>query len=487
MVELRDVGRRLNEKVINDSKKNLYCFLKEFWQCVPGNGQLSENFHIEYICRRFQEYGERIQKRKEKLGDAYINVPPGSTKSSIASVFFPVWLWINDPSITIITGSFSLTIAKQLAGKSRDLIRSDRFQEFFGHIVEIRRDSDSKTRYKTTAGGERIVTSSGSAVTGEHAHVIIIDDPIDPQGVKSEAVLTTVNDWMTKTLPSRVKDKEVAPTMVIMQRLHENDPTGAALKRAREEGEKIEHICLPATDDYPITPSFLKDQYQEGHLDLKRMGPAALKALKTKLGSIEFAGQFGQQPRLLEGNIVTEKMLPIIKYEKLPPAVWDLPRDFTIDTSDKDGQENDPTGLLSYVEYRGYMFVFDFLKVKSLFSRRIEIIKQFVLKNQGNALSRVYIEPKSSGLAVTQFLREHTTINAIEWKAIPGGKGERLQTCTPFLEATRVILVEGPWNEEFIYDVTTFPNAQDKEAVDVLVMAIVNTFMSSKGGYQMSK
>src|SRR5690606_9375662 len=137
------------------------------------------NWHIEYLCGRLQEYGMRVVRREPKLSDLIINIPPGTSKSTIATVMFPAWLWTADPTIRALTGSYSASLSTDHAVKSRDIIRSDKYAEYFPEI-EIKRDQDNKTHYKNVKGGERYATSVGGTVTGFHAHIIIIDDPLNP-------------------------------------------------------------------------------------------------------------------------------------------------------------------------------------------------------------------------------------------------------------------------------------------------------------------
>src|SRR5690606_26098698 len=94
--------------------------------------------------------------------------------------------------------------------------------------------------------------------TGFHAHIILVDDPIDPNRVMSDIEVRKANHWMDTTLPFRKVDKNVTATVLVMQRLHQDDPTGHWLKLAGIEKDqrghwkypdklktKIKHICLP--------------------------------------------------------------------------------------------------------------------------------------------------------------------------------------------------------------------------------------------------
>src|SRR5690606_16618717 len=81
----------------------------------------------------------------------------------------------------------------------------------------------------TTRGGMRFATSVGGRVVGRHANVIVIDDPIKPQGITDLSLAEAVR-WKQETLSSRLFPG--GAVVLIMQRLHERDLAG----HAEEEG-----------------------------------------------------------------------------------------------------------------------------------------------------------------------------------------------------------------------------------------------------------
>ena len=69
----------LERSVCRDS---FFCFLKRFWSIVVPEAPVW-NWHIEFICNEMQKLAERVFKGLPKKYDLLINVPPGSTKSTI--------------------------------------------------------------------------------------------------------------------------------------------------------------------------------------------------------------------------------------------------------------------------------------------------------------------------------------------------------------------------------------------------------------------
>jgi hypothetical protein len=89
----------------------------------------------------------------------------------------------------------------------------------------------------TTRQGYRLATSTGGVLTGRGADIILIDDPLKPEEALSDAQRQACNEWYDHTLYSRQNDERRGATIIIMQRLHEDDLVGHVL--AQEEWEII--------------------------------------------------------------------------------------------------------------------------------------------------------------------------------------------------------------------------------------------------------
>lgn len=166
-------------------KESFFEFVQSFWDVVIKEEPVY-NWHIPYLCDELQKLSVSIVKREKKPYDLIINIPPGTTKSTITTIMFPAWLWTQDPSIRIITNSYSNDLSIEHSVKSRDIITSDKYKELFPEVV-IRRDKSAKGAYENTATGARYTTSTGGTITGKHAHVIISDDPLNPSQAASDA------------------------------------------------------------------------------------------------------------------------------------------------------------------------------------------------------------------------------------------------------------------------------------------------------------
>lgn len=469
--------------VADDLKASYFRFFCHFWSSISAE-PLHLNWHIKFVCDELQRVGELVIARQAKEYDLIINIPPGSSKSSMCTVLFPAWLWARDASLRVISGSYESGLSMAHAGLSKDCIQSDEYKAMFPD-VQIRRDADAKSLYMTTEGGERISTASGKSITGRHAHLILVDDPANPQVVNSDAKLKQVNDWMKKTLPTRKVEKENTPTILVMQRLRENDPTGEALKEAQDNPNiRIRHICLPARNDFPVScadeivefegeTKTVADWYADsgGLLDPVRMSDTALAETSTKLGSTEYAGQFGQQPFALQGNHIKRSHFGTYQLHALPDGVNDVYIDTA--TSEKELKDNDPTGILIYRVHQSKVYLVYFMKGRWTSPELRAKINWIGEKFLSGRRSKIHMENKSNARSVKQEIEAANTVYSIILDNPIGGKLERVKSEESVLEAKRVLLPDNePWVEDFLNQVCGFPNMTHDEEVDCLTGAI---------------
>ena len=79
-------------------KGSLFEFVKSFWSIIIPEDPVF-NWHIPYLCEELEKLAVYIVSREKKPYDLIINIPPGTTKSTIVTIMFPAWLWTQDPTI----------------------------------------------------------------------------------------------------------------------------------------------------------------------------------------------------------------------------------------------------------------------------------------------------------------------------------------------------------------------------------------------------
>jgi predicted phage terminase large subunit-like protein len=498
--EKEQLVRVLLEKNRRKYNTNFYEFFKDAWKAVDPYTELQENWHIHYLSFIAQKLTiQATSNKKPPHTTVLINVPPRSLKSWIFNIALPVWAWTLNPSLPIITASYSEVLALGFARKSQSIIKSDWFKQIYGDHVIIDqayggREAVGETQ--TSTGGLRFSTSTGGTIVGKGFLLGIIDDPIKPDDAREEKALQKNLNFWVESFDTRRNDPKKAVAIVIMQRVAENDMSGHLVELYENDPDFL-HINLPAvadgTEKVPYLEEFLlwckdnkynirkKDIYELNYLFGRRFDTFFIEKQKRK-GAIFWNTQYQQNPLPTEGLTFKREWFEIITYEEYKKRTKNknLITNFVTDTAYTKNTLNDPSAILSYTSENNIVYLTNFTEEYIDSAKLPEWIEKTVTKNNYTNRSTITIEPKGSGLVVISLTKEHTNLNVAPYKFpkaakvnINMSKEERAEAITPICESGKVVLVKGGWNERFLQQLTTFPLAKHDEAVDTLVMAVL--------------
>lgn len=454
--QFRDLPIHIDEVALTKSvcEESLWQFTRTFWdEIIPE--PMVPNFHMEFLCDELQTLAERVFAGEPKEYDLIVNIPPGTSKSTICSVIFPAWTYTRMPHARHICGSHTNDLVLNLSRMSRNIVRSPLYQACWPHIT-LSDDQDAKGYWVTEQKGFRFsCTVAGKTPTGFHGHFLSVDDPIDPQKAISKAELKAANEWMSNTLFNRKVDKLVSVTVLIMQRLHQNDPTGYLLKEAEKGGTSIRHIRLPCDDTFDISPKYLKKFYKAngGLLDPKRLPRSVMKEFRTK-GEYSYAGQYGQTPIPLGGGMFRTARIHVGKY---PPPAADFKR--RVRYWDKAGTEDGgayTAGVLMGIDRWDRIWVLDVVRGQWEAFERETIIQQTARLDGIGVDIAIEQEPGSGGkesaqATVGRLIGFHIIVD------VP--KGDKMQRADPYsyqTNAGNVHLAPGQWNSAYLEELTFF-------------------------------
>jgi predicted phage terminase large subunit-like protein len=442
-------------------KRKLSFFVREFWDIIIEE-DLEWAPHMDVLCDEIQAVYERVIARQPKLYDLIINIPPGTSKSTIVTIMAPIWSWTRDASLRHITASYSETLSTEHAVKSRDIVRCARFKRYFPHVV-IKPDEDNKTNYKTVKNGQRFVTSVTGTVTGVHAHIITVDDPLNPKQAASEAELAEANRFFDQTITTRKVDKRVTPLILIMQRLAQNDPSGHLLEKKKVG---IRHICLPATLAPNVKPVEYRDIYEDDHLDINRLGPEVLAEMKVDLGSYGYAGQFDQSP-VPAGGLIWKKWFIEIPDHDWPDKKYGTDHGTDWDLAYTKDDDNAASAYVDSFRFNNRIFIEDYDWAWLEFP---DLIKWMKTKQ-----APYYIEAKASGKSSKQTLSKQGIV-AIEIP-VKGGSDKlaRARMATPIAESG-IVCIRKSMADRIYNDsrqgILHFPKGQFKDLADALAQCL---------------
>lgn len=452
------------ELVASICRESFYEFVKEWWDTVVQEKPIW-NWHIRYICKRLQRYAERVFKGKARESDFVLNVPPGTTKSLLCSVFFPAWVWTRMPSAKFLGVSYSHTLAQDLSSKTRDVVKSDKYRACFPS-VKIRDDQDAKAYFKNTDGGVRYAAGVDGTVTGFHFHFIVIDDPLNPNQSHSPVEVAKANRWIKSTLSSRKIDKRVSVTILVMQRLHEEDPTAQFVRK----GKIVSHVRLPAqVEDTPL-PSFLAKRYRKGLLDAIRLSAKVLKETEEDMGAMAYSAQYRQQPVPPGGGMFVVRRLkmghPPDKFKRIARC-WDK-----AGTTAGEDWGAFTVGVKLAMDFDGRVWVLDVIRVQMDSFEREKLIRR-TAENDGKRCIVVLEQEGGSGGKESA---ENTVRSLVGFRVrtvtVGQGKGNKERRADPFstqVNGGNVVLnLEGrdTWHGPFREELKYFPKGKYSDQVD---------------------
>lgn len=441
-------------------RKSFYEFVKHHWDVVIQADPVW-NWHIKYICDEMQVVAERVFLNLPKLYDLILNVPPGSTKTTICSIMFPAWVWTRMMHARIIGASYAHTVAMDNSRKSRLVVESEKYRALFPE-VQLREDQNTKGFYETTAGGDRVAVGAEGAITGRHGHFLITDDPINPREARSELQIKNVNTWMGETLATRKVDKRVSVMILIMQRLHQEDPTGYALGIA-DANNPVKHICLPGDcTEYAVKPARLKTKYVDGLLDPVRIPRSVLEKEKKILGPYGYAGQYGQSPVPLGGGMFK---FELVKLAPLPLRFVRVVRYW--DKAGTDGGGAHTAGVKLAELEDGSFMILDVIRGQWDSGQREQIIKQTAIADGRGVTVGVEQEPGSGGKESAQNTVKMLAGFSVQVDRVTGDKVTRADPFSVQVNIGNVKALEGAgWWADYRNEMQFFPFSKYKDQID---------------------
>ena len=450
--------------------ETLYGCLQHVWGTIIQETP-HYNWHMEYLCNEIQDVLERAFRGEKKTHDLIINVPPGTSKSTIVSVVAPMWAWTRMPGMRTIVSTHAYDLGLDLSRKGREVFKGElRLTpgQTFGelHGLNLKADLDAKGHFGNTHNGERYCcTVGGKNPMGRHAHCLIIDDPIDPEAAFSEVKRINANRFITNTLPSRMVDKTKVPIILLMQRLHQDDPTGHLIKQWTKSKTPFKHICIPAelTDD--VSPPELREHYerQGGLLDPVRLPRSVLDQIKAT-SAYAYASQYLQTPIPLGGGMFDGDLLRESVTTETPPRMKKVVRFWDKAASHESGCYT--AGVKMGVDFSGKFWLLNVRRFQKATDARERAILATARLDGADVEIGIEQEPGSAGVDSINAAIKSLAGFRVTPERPSGEKAVRAEPLATQVSGRNVVLCAGEWVDDFITECEYFPNSTYKDQVD---------------------
>lgn len=298
-------------KVRKECDKSLIAFTQFFFKELTGNKFIRNN-HQDVICGKLQELD------KYKLELLNINIPPRFSKTELAAVnFISRGIGMN-PNASYLYITASDELRSQTSVAIRNIVTHPFFKIMYG--VELRKDQNSKSTWRTVQGGGLKTATIFGQITGFGAGImketveeirnfegcIVLDDinKIDDSDTEN-----AINDKVTRvvfnTVLSRRNSKDT-PIINIQQRAGLSDITAEFMDHYGLENPKAEFLIMPVISKEGVP-------LWEWKHDLK-----AIEVLRTSPRTAHvFETQYMQNPIPKEGVVFVKDEMNWFNYNDL--------------------------------------------------------------------------------------------------------------------------------------------------------------------------
>ena len=306
---------------------SLLLFTKVFFKLRTGkefrvSKPIGRESHHITICKALTKVMRGEIKR------LIINVPPRYGKSELA-IHFVAWCIARYPDCNFMYLSHAYSLAARQTQIVRDILTLPDYQALFG--VKLKSASTAKHDFETMSAGSVYAAGMEGTILGRGAGIkhcdrfggcLLIDDAHEADEAQSDIKRKRVTDRYDGTLRGRRNDGINTPTVVIAQRLHEEDICGHLQEKDYEGWDVVE---IPALDD------------AENALDPVLHTKEQLLLMKEH-NTYTFWSQMQQKPQPPGGGIYLEEDFLILEQE--PELLMTF---ITADTAETDKQCNDAT------------------------------------------------------------------------------------------------------------------------------------------------
>jgi predicted phage terminase large subunit-like protein len=434
-------------------------FVRYFFKRRKGT-KFIFNAHHRVLC------DDLMRVHRGEITNYIANTPPRYSKTELIVVMFSAWCFMKNPRCEFIHLSYADPLVLENSDAIREIVKSAEFRALWPHIT-VKVNKDSKKAWDTEQGGKFYATSSGGQVTGFGAGrldevredgefvfsgCLLIDDPLKPDDARSDSMRKYVNERWDNTFKSR-RNGPRTPTIVVMQRLHEDDFT-AMLKCDTEFEWFVREMRALVDEDLPTERALWPAKHTV----------EALHAMKRK-NSYMFAGQMQQRPAPLGGGLIRGEWFR--RYDVPPPIMY---RKIYADTAQKTSERHDYSVFQCWgAGDDKRIYLLDQIRGKweapELRRRALAFWAKHMAVVETGTLRQMRIEDKASGTGLIQDIRMqgHIPVYAQQRNR---DKFLRVGDGTPYIEAGLVCIPEAaPFTQEFIDENESF-TADDTHAND---------------------
>ena len=468
-VKAEIIRRAENELKIREARNNLLSFISVTYKDYKIGWVHQE------ICQTLDLFlKDLIEGKRPRL---IITMPPRSGKSEIVSRRFPAYFLGKYPDLSIISVSYSATLAEDFCRDVQRIIDSDEYKAVFPNT----KLSDKKDKnYKRTSdifeivGHKGVYCSAGvgGGITGKGCDILIIDDPIkNRQEANSENTRKKIFDWYSSTAYTRLSPS--GGVIMMCTRWHLDDLIGKVLN---DKGQKPFHVI-----SYPAIAEHDEPHRKQGEaLHPERFSLEILNEIKSTLSASDWLSLYQQRPTPEGGAIFETSKLRYYDESSEPKRFDQIVGSW--DMTFKENKTSDFVVGQLWGRKGSEFYLLDMVRDRMDFVKTLKVFINFANKHKN--CNCWLVEDKANGTAIISTLKKH--ISGIIPITPKESKQERAYAITPYLEAGNIFF---PKNQKFTKDLEEemlqFPAGAHDDTIDSMTQAL--NYFRMKKRVQMSE
>lgn len=384
-------------------RRSLMAFVREAWSVLEPEAFFIEGWHLNALAQHLEAVTDG------QITRLLCNIPPGSMKSLMVSVFWPAWEWgpRNMTTMRYIATSFKEDAVLRDNRRMRALVTSEWFQKHWPEVSLIR---SGELSFENSMTGWREGAAFGS-LTSKRGDRLIIDDPHSVEKAESKLDRERTVARFREGAINRLNDQANSAIVVIMQRVNEGDISGTILDN------EMGYTALILPMEYESTRHcetilFSDPRSKEGELLCEdRFSREVVNKLKIDMGNYAFASQYQQRPAPRGGGIIPytswefwDKEIAF-KYGKNENQFPDM--DFIIAAVDGAFTEKTQNDMTAMTVLGVWTDIYGFTQVMVMFFWQARLalypaVEKIIATATRMKVDKLLIENKATGIPVSQ-------------------------------------------------------------------------------------
>lgn len=441
--------------------------------------------HLTYLSKRIDKAIGKVELGRNQ--HLIVEMPPRMGKTSMATIFTPLWILRKHPEWPIALTSHDGRLATSWGRQIRRYIEGNPLG------IGIARDAGAAGAWETTQGGTVYSTSIRESFTGRGAKVLVIDDPHkDFADAHSQVSRNAIWDWWRSVALLRLHPPYLV--IVVQTRWHEDDLVGRLLSHEYEGNpDDWERIKLPAiAEDHDVLGRKPGDPLFSPLVEENReQALVRWEDRRKAVGSYVWSALMQQSPSPSQGQVfdvdwwrfwttdpslaTEDGKVELVDPRTLTSGRWLDSWDMTF----KAKEDSDFVAGTRWVRHRATRYLVGLRNERLSFTGTIAAMRDWARPDSvggtGHLVHEKIVEDKANGTAVIDLLKEE--IPGLVPVPANDGKEVRARLVTPEIEAGNVRLPHPAmpgfeWVQDMLSQLREFPHGAHDDMVDSMTHAL---------------